>query len=285
MPTGLEPTLVDLINSCWHADAAQRPTFDRILVELDHILVHVAINDGLGRAFWKHHYLGLAEVPWLKFLEAFCEALNHPASVDDIPNPNDVLANQVRNNVACLRALLATENSRNVGDPQLVVDCEKFGELLDWFGPIGHPDVARMGNTILDHIREICRQPWFHGDINDKVAAERLAGKPVGTYLVRFSSQRGCFTISQIVSRGTVKHFRIEHHLGGQFVIDNQPFDSLLQLMRSKVEEKRKAGIKMLACEGSRFEFIFKKHDEDGGYVVDNGYQNDEDDMDDMKVG
>jgi hypothetical protein len=246
-------------------------------------LVHVAITDNLGRAFWKHHYLGLPEVPWAKFFEAFCEALNHPISGDDVSNPTDVIIQQVNCNISCLKALLAVENTHNV-DRVLIVDCERFGELLDWFGPIGHPDNTKFGSTILDHIREVCRQPWFHGDITDKVAAERLAGKAAGTYLVRFSSQRGCFTISQIVSGRTVKHFRIEHHLNGPFVIDNQEFSTLFHLMRAKVEEKRKLGVRMVPCEGSRFEAIFRQINDDGGYVEDNGYQNDVEDGEDTMI-
>lgn len=100
------------------------------------------------------------------------------------------------------------------------VDCERFGEILDWFGPIGHPDQTPATATILDHIREILKQAWFHGDLDEAKATARLAGKPANTFLVRFSSQRGFFTISQIhPQQKTVKHWRIEHHLGGGFVV------------------------------------------------------------------
>lgn len=52
IPSGLEPSLKDLIIRCWHPDPEKRPPFERILFELDHILINVAINDHLGRAFW-----------------------------------------------------------------------------------------------------------------------------------------------------------------------------------------------------------------------------------------
>lgn len=54
--------------------------------------------------------------------------------------------------------------------------------------------------------------------------------------------------------------------------------------MKAKVEEKRKAGIRMVPCEGSRFESIFKQNNDDGGYVEDNGYANDVQDEEDEMV-
>jgi hypothetical protein len=73
--------------------------------------------------------------------------------------------------------------------------------------------------------------------------------------------------------------------------------------MRAKVEEKRKLGVRMVPCEGStfvlvlliydflenihlgsRFEAIFKQINDDGGYVEDNGYQNDVDDEEDEMI-
>jgi len=62
----------------------------------------------------KHHFLGQSEVPWVKFVEAFCEAIQHPCSAEDMSHVQRSQREHVSKNIDCFRALLAFENLHNV---------------------------------------------------------------------------------------------------------------------------------------------------------------------------
>ncbi len=62
-------------------------------------------------------------------------------------------------------------------------------------------------------VRSILRKSYFHGDISTRDAEGHLAGKQVGTFLVRFStSSPGFFTISKVAIDNSIQHQRIIHH-------------------------------------------------------------------------
>jgi len=47
--------------------------------------------------------------------------------------------------------------------------------------------------------------PWFFGHLSNEEAQIKLApGSKEGTFLVRFSSQPGAFTISRVATNGTL---------------------------------------------------------------------------------
>lgn len=86
---------------------------------------------------------------------------------------NPMESERVRQNIDGMKALLVNENAAAAGVPGScsfkhsfsfilieLVNCEHFGEILDWFGPIGHPDTTTPNDTVLDHIRDILRQPY-----------------------------------------------------------------------------------------------------------------------------
>jgi hypothetical protein len=47
-------------------------------------------------------------------------------------------------------------------------------------------------------ISNIPKMSWFHGDLSGEEAQEVLEGQPAGTFLVRFSSQPGCFAVCYV---------------------------------------------------------------------------------------
>jgi serine/threonine protein kinase len=51
------PSLADLIRRCWDPRPSVRPSFSEIVFQLDHVIVDLAIDDPLGRQFWKNHFL------------------------------------------------------------------------------------------------------------------------------------------------------------------------------------------------------------------------------------
>lgn len=121
--------------------------------------------------------------------------------------------------IRCLKGMIAQIQS----DDAETVDISSFGDLLDWFGPmVDNRSVETMGN-VLDRLREVCRQGWFHGKVDPVIASKLVAGTPAGTYLVRFSSQPGSFTLVIHGSgQGPPKHIRIERKRDGSFTVNDQ---------------------------------------------------------------
>eukprot|EP01127_Copromyxa_protea_P021036 TRINITY_DN7130_c0_g1_i4.p1 TRINITY_DN7130_c0_g1~~TRINITY_DN7130_c0_g1_i4.p1 ORF type:complete len:126 (-),score=12.64 TRINITY_DN7130_c0_g1_i4:28-405(-) len=114
--------------------------------------------------------------------------------------------------------------------------------------------------TVLDNIRELMEKAWFHGDIDTKTSQERLSGRPDGTFLIRFSSIAGLYTISQINSDRLILHQRIQRAPSGDFILDSQSYPSLFALV-----ERR--GL-TLPCEGSRFLHIAQPTNSyEGAYI------------------
>jgi hypothetical protein len=81
-----------------------------------------------------------------------------------------------------------------------VVDTDKFGRLLAYFGSPAHPNFLGCVNfnlSFLKIIYSICRrivellqQDYFHGYISGKQAEVLLCNKNKGSFLVRFSANR-----------------------------------------------------------------------------------------------
>jgi len=246
IPDDCEPSLRALIEDCWTAVPADRPSFKTIISRLEQIIVDVAIKDRLGRLFWKNHFLGKEEVRWGAFAKAFDDFLALPD--DDDLSPAD--AARVNLNLKCLKAILVEKQLKGPGSRQsmegLSVSLENFGDLLEWVGPVTDPASTPIDRTVLDNIRELMEFPWFHGDCETQQAQERLSGKPGGTFLVRFSSREaGWYTVSQITANRVILHQRIKHSPGSDFVIDEESYPSLSALVKGR-------GL-TLACEGSRF--------------------------------
>jgi len=91
---------------------------------------------------------------------------------------------------------------------------EKFGKVLEYFGP--------LQEGFLDTIRDMLNQKWFHGDLDTADAAARLSQQPPGSFLVRFSSTNpGCFTTSQVIPDGSIRHQRVQNQPGKGFLFQN----------------------------------------------------------------
>lgn len=310
IPPNCQPIMANLIRVCWAGNPQERPSFDAIIPQLDHILVDYAILDDVGRLLWKNNFLGMEAVPWGDFIEAFKEALAHYADTDmetvfeELPdNPtaaqleqatdvqlNEYASRSIRNSnlvsmewerryatsnpgfhavepndeldIQCLRALLVTSKAAEGVDSVVegeMVTMERFGYMLQWFGPIIDP--VNQQPEIMGRIRRMLSCPWYHGDITQVQAEDRLRGQIPGTFLVRFSSVPGCYTISSMESE-VINHRRITHHIGQGYRLGKHQFPTLEAL----VETCSRPYNLWYHCSGSRFQKIF---DDDctSGYV------------------
>lgn len=160
---------------------------------------------------------------------------------------------QIVNN--CIRALLINDQgAEGVQDEEVTI--EKFGEILQWFGP----SIVGENFVLFDRIRSLLSLTWFHGDIDQMTAEDRLRARDTpGAFLVRFSgSQPGCFAISQYASAKQLEHRRITrtqdmqfqfqyvNRLGQPEVVVFPTLDSLIGAVSAQL------GL-IYPCPGSRF--------------------------------
>ena len=82
-----------------------------------------------------------------------------------------------------------------------------------------------------------CDGRWFHGDLGRVEAETRLAQREPGTFLVRFSSIVGYFTITRISSDGHIFHQRIVQTPGQNFRVNYRTFPSLVELIDNSTGE------------------------------------------------
>jgi serine/threonine protein kinase len=270
IPPDTEPSLRQLIESCWVADPNRRPSFKQIIDQLDNIIVDVAVQDVGGRKFWKKNFLTREEVPWEEFVPALCDFLNIPKidkTLIESPSRDPMILN-----FKCLKSLLAEKpKALAERDTAEVVNLEHFGRVLNYFGPL-----TDANHTVLDNIRELLRQPWFHGDISTDISKSKLANQPPGTFLIRFSSGvDGWFTLSFVTQHGAIRHQRIKHTPGGPYILcpENEEFKSLQDLVQDKNLT--------LPCPGSRFQLLFQETNPLEGYV--GSTDSNEDKVDDIE--
>lgn len=232
IPPDTEPSLKDLIEKCWAPNPNTRPDFKHIIEDLDVILINVAVKDTNGRHLWRTFFLGKEEVPWESFKDALTKFLSLPVNS---------AKDRIELNFKCLKCLIVQKPQNTNRE---YVSLSNWGKVLQFFGPLNIPAVV-SDDTFLDEITKMFRQPWFHGDTVSERAIELLSGKPSGTFMIRFSnSVEGWYTISQIQGN-VIQHQRISHVPGGAYVIEEDSYSSLYELI-----EKRKLS---QPCEGSRY--------------------------------
>jgi serine/threonine protein kinase len=262
IPEDTEPSLRTLIEQCWAPDPNKRPSFKQIISHLDNVIIDVAVKDKIGRHIWQTKFLSRDDVPWGEFQDALIEALK-------LPMADPQHKERLELNFKCLKALLAAQpKAQTTTKKSECVSLRNWGKILQWFGPIKVPDVTATQSqqhvTFMDDITNILRQPWFHGDTDLQRAQELLSGKPAGTFMIRFSSLEGWYTISQIHGR-IIQHQRIGHQPGEPFVIENDSYGSLFELVEQR-------GL-IQPCDGSRYTLLFQPDDPSGYPCYFNSYK------------
>ena len=243
-------TLTKLIEKCWHQDPTERPAFTEIIPLFDVIVLEAIIQDKIGRKLWRKHFLtkdGLrTKVGWAEFAAAFCQFFKETnVKLDDI-------------RMQCLNALLVD------GNKDEEVDMEEWAKLLQWFGPL------KDFGSFLENVIDLLKKSWFHGNISSE-QAEKLVmkSKQKGCFLVRFSSDPGSYAITAMSQGGRLKHFRIYHKPGLDYLIGKAECKSLDEIVaKYHTELYLKA-----PCPGSKYEDLFNAAQQKKQQAMAAGYQ------------
>jgi len=152
---------------------------------------------------------------------------------------------------------------------------ERFGLLLDWFGPL---------EGVLDRILNAMSEDWFHGDIVKETADSKLSEfeGSKGTFLVRLSlnaPEKNPFSISMVSRSGQVVHIRINRKKKtGKLRVSYKKKSKVENIDADTIEElvnqsKSPLGLGKV-CPGRKYNPLSKKK---GTYVMEN-YDDDDDD-------
>jgi serine/threonine protein kinase len=272
IPASMHPLLVDLLRACWAPHARDRPSFDRILRHLQRCAVDCLISDGGGRKFWHRNFRAAADaesgvasvVDWQVFAKVLSYALDLDGRVEHSPV------------IKCVRALVVTTKSSDPSSRGAVVTPERFGQLLDYLGPLN----LKQPQLFIDRVTTLCRQPWFHGDIDAATANARLTTAPKSSFLVRVSrktSDTEPFTISRKTRDDIICHQRISFDRATRVFkmmikcktsekdkkIESPPDGSLIDFVDEICAKLR---LKQ-PCQGSEFQAFFVAAQVVDGYV------------------
>eukprot|EP00007_Cunea_sp_BSH-02190019_P003786 CAMPEP_0174239006 /NCGR_PEP_ID=MMETSP0417-20130205/13160_1 /TAXON_ID=242541 /ORGANISM="Mayorella sp, Strain BSH-02190019" /LENGTH=614 /DNA_ID=CAMNT_0015317901 /DNA_START=276 /DNA_END=2116 /DNA_ORIENTATION=- len=246
IPKNCPRSLRKLISDCWSPLPTDRPAFQEIIGRLDKCLVDIAIQDDGGRRLMKKKkFLGKLEVPLRSFLKELARSLDREFAPDTTP-------------FKCVEAIVGERSTGRLKSTEKVVTLVKLGQVLAWFGGLD-PDANEQ--DIFHRIEHMLRQRWFHGDIAAQKAMDMLTGQLPGTFLVRFSSQPGCFTISSVDPTRRVVHQRVIFEAGQGYVFWNNRYPTLKKLLQ---KEKKKFGF-LQPCPDSKYMNLFEPGVEGGG--------------------
>ncbi|ELR16845.1 protein kinase domain containing protein [Acanthamoeba castellanii str. Neff] len=221
VPHDCPPKLAKLIEQCWAHDPADRPTFQEILDSriLDEVVLDDAISEvnALGRAFWRDSFVHQKELLLAVEWPVFARAL---ASWCGIRTADGDLEKDIR--WKALHMVLVPDHTSQV-------TLERFSAVLEWFGPFA------KGDKLFKNVLTTIRIKGFYGDASSEQMGILLAGKAVGSYVIRFSGlQPGFFTITTLASKDNIQSFRISHSPGrGYWLKEDQVFPTLKKLVKT----------------------------------------------------
>jgi len=251
IPEGTPVNLGKLIKKCWTGDPTKRPAFSDIVGLFDLISLGALVNlgpheDKNGLKLWKTFFMtkeGLKyNVSFEEFCKAYCEAGKLTYEAEDTK-------------FKCLKAVLVRKDD--------IVTIEEYGALLQRFGPLD--DFAGF----LDRIVSLLKKTWFHGDISSEDSEKIVMSRDNGTFLVRFSSDPGSYAVTAKTSAGKLKHFRIHHKAGLDYLIGQIECKSLEEIIKKYHKE---LGLKSPAP-GSPYEPLFTSEKQKKKQQMTAGYQ------------
>eukprot|EP01119_Soliformovum_irregulare_P021572 TRINITY_DN720_c0_g1_i3.p1 TRINITY_DN720_c0_g1~~TRINITY_DN720_c0_g1_i3.p1 ORF type:complete len:760 (-),score=164.71 TRINITY_DN720_c0_g1_i3:51-2330(-) len=136
------------------------------------------------------------------------------------------------------------EKLRFIFDSNCAVTKTIWDDFMQWFSPF---TIGDEGGYDIGTVVEICAPPHFHGFLEGTDAQRKLKGRPDGTFLLRFSTQPGNYTLTVAYS-GTVGHWRIqcEKEDGKKpvFKLDGRTYSSLDDLIQTHKSGKEPLKIK-----------------------------------------
>jgi hypothetical protein len=186
IPNNCPLSFKELIQGCWNSDPIKRPSMMDVLNKLKDILIDVAIDEAPGRIFWKSHFLFRRSVDWTTFSIQYSKYLEIPKDSVEFK---------------CMRLFLNLPPHQTTGEITLL----NFGNFLRWFGP------SDTKSKFMENMKNIILRREFHLRVDKETSESLLAQKPVGTYILRFSSEPGSFGLSCVKNLGSILHFRINY--------------------------------------------------------------------------
>eukprot|EP01117_Protostelium_nocturnum_P009304 TRINITY_DN3334_c0_g1_i1.p1 TRINITY_DN3334_c0_g1~~TRINITY_DN3334_c0_g1_i1.p1 ORF type:complete len:1152 (+),score=371.99 TRINITY_DN3334_c0_g1_i1:154-3609(+) len=211
LPPNTKPSIVDLIRNCLRKDPTQRPTFNDIVNGFSTIQIQLNLTDQLASDFWAYAIKISDSITWKRFIFLFFKHFRVPAPLSD----DRIL----------LKALRET-----LTDSDDAVTLESFSNLCQWYGPF-------EGVSTLRYIQKLNNEPWFWGNTSSFHAADALANKGPGAFIVRLSSEPGHFAISSNNEEGVMKHFKIKHSPGGRYFIGSSDYADMFSLVAGQAKK------------------------------------------------
>jgi len=248
MPHHCPPRLAKLIANCLEHEPRKRPSFKAILESqvIDQIIVDVIISDANApaREFWLQSFKTKEgtirdSVPWKEFIKAY---ISHCGI--KLPK-NETWKTSLM--VQALHLAFIPNAGDSVGGS---VSLEEFGNALEWFGPFTADEAFPV------RVLDTYKMNGFFGDITSENAERQMAGKKVGTYMIRFSSRPGYYTITAMDGEGQLNHYRIKHRAGSGFFLGHQEYPTLKDLIKV---HKKDLGLKR-ALMGSKYSQLLLAH-------------------------
>lgn len=219
LPKDCPPALSQLIQESWSTSPLKRPSFIQVIHRLEECVLEVAISDADGRKFWKSRFFKTdalnLDIEWRQFAAELCSWMGM--------DPDNELWEGLK--------FLILKGGESTKAAKQFVRPEDLGKLLSWFGPME----AKQANNFLTRVHDLYCEPWFHGAVSTQGANEKLQGRELGSFLIRFSSQPGAYALSKLIEQGQTVHVRIEHTENKfKFTLDNKiyAYDSLQELVK-----------------------------------------------------
>lgn len=199
--------IAELILRCLSPDPSQRPAFRTIVETLEHTISTLLIPDEAPAKWWNEKFNSKEEVDWKEFEEKY----RHPGDS--------------QRELCCLRYFLV---------PNLVankVTRTRFGDFIarvcdksqDW------KKLPGIAESFVDKL-------WFHGYLSTNEAVSIAANSKPGSFLVRFSSSFGGFSITYLLADGSIKHTKIAHRLG-KYYYGECTYGSLDKLIKANSDK------------------------------------------------
>jgi serine/threonine protein kinase len=265
------PLLDDIVVKCWQRDPTKRPSFQELIPMIQHARVDIFLPASLcpdAGVFWKKKWLDKNRVPLDTFMTELFGFLRRPFGTVEHK---------------CVAALFCPPEASASLHHVPHMSLPKFSKLLKWFGPLKNGK-----NTMLDHLVNTMKQPWFFGAINRQAAEAKLEPYKAkeGTFLVRLNTGTGepievsPYTITRSEGGVFVHNRACPSKKGGFFIKAKTQIraDGTLQDLVQQILMTPDSPCTTV-CPGHPFEAIFSttKGQSKGNYQMNEGEESEDD--------
>jgi len=251
-----------IVRKLWDHEPNTRPDFESVIDELNNVTLSCALIYEDARKFWKKHFEGKYEVKFDSFAKHLFEDLH-------------INLDKEGTKYKCLEQMMC-----NHDDTSNLIDLDRFGLILKWFGPLIPKD-----SNLIANIENIMENKFFHGSVSRQEIAEYSGQfqreKRKKQFLVRFSETEPIedhpFSITQWNGEKSTS-YRINYDSAkGEYSCSykdkkdqmTETSDSLLsQLIKKMAKNNPHLGLKSEIP--SKYTSIFKKEIADQSYSNEN---------------